>query len=94
MSQRSSAIRQISAHLQRTTLLRLERHARLTGTKKGFIIEQALCHHLEALEALPADVVTPAVITVDKASTKRVLRRLTKPQAPTKALIALLSDHD
>ena len=46
---------QISAEVSRTTKELLERYSRATGVKKGHLVEQALLHHIHALEALPSD---------------------------------------
>jgi len=42
---------QISAQISDTTRKLLERHVRRTGIKKGHLVEQALLHHLQALDA-------------------------------------------
>ena len=47
----------ISALISQETKELLERHVRATGVKKGHLIEQALRHHLQALQELPADVI-------------------------------------
>ena len=39
----------------------LDRYVRTTGVKKGHLLEEALLHHLRALDALPADVMTIGV---------------------------------
>ena len=51
---------QISAVVSETTKELLERHVRATGVKKGYLVEQALRHHLQALQELPAEVVENA----------------------------------
>jgi hypothetical protein len=48
---------QISAIVSQSTRDLLERRVRATGVKKGHLIEQALRHHLQALQELPADVI-------------------------------------
>ena len=45
---------QISALISDTTRDLMEKHVRQTGIKKGHLIEQALLHHLQALDQLPA----------------------------------------
>jgi hypothetical protein len=55
---------QISALVSRTTKELLERHVRATGVKKGHLVEQALRHHLEALQELPADVIVRPKLVV------------------------------
>jgi len=47
----------ISVLVSETTRELLERHVRATGVKKGYLVEQALLHHLQALHELPSDVI-------------------------------------
>jgi hypothetical protein len=61
---------QISAVVSRTTSDLLERHVRATGVKKGHLVEQALRHHLQALQELPADVVVRALRAPDNRASK------------------------
>src|SRR5437879_4491015 len=44
---------QISAQISETTRELMEKHVRQTGVKKGHLVEQALLHHLQAIEDLP-----------------------------------------
>jgi uncharacterized protein (DUF1778 family) len=82
---------QISAYISEATKEKLERYAEAHGLKKGFLIEEALLHHLQALNELPADVVIPQRITVTPASYKMILDRIKKPRKPTKALRDLMA---
>lgn len=82
---------QISALVSRTTRELLERHVRATGVKKGHLVEQALRHHLQALQELPADVVVHPRLVVSKASGAAVKKQLTSAR-PTAALRALMRD--
>ncbi len=77
---------QISAFISDSTKDLLEEYAEAHGVKKAHLIEQALLHHLEALRELPADVIIPPHLVVDRESGERVLKRLEKPQKPTKAM--------
>jgi len=52
---------QISATISRPTRERLDTYVRSHGVKKGFLIEQAVLHHLQMLEEIPLDVITPAM---------------------------------
>ena len=45
---------QISAEISEGTKRLLERYSRAHGVKKQFLIESAVLHHIQALEALPA----------------------------------------
>jgi hypothetical protein len=84
---------QISALVSRTTKELLERHVRATGVKKGHLVEQALRHHLQALEELPADVVVHPRLVVTRKSGEAILEQIETGQA-TPALRTLMRDGD
>lgn len=73
---------QISAVVSRTTSELLERHVRATGVKKGHLVEQALRHHLQALQELPADVVAHPKIVVTRRSGDAILRLMESGKSP------------
>jgi hypothetical protein len=81
---------QISAVIPVTTRDLLERHVRATGMKKGRLIENALRHHLLALQELPADVIVHPKIVVTRASGEEILERMRSAQ-PTRALRDLMA---
>jgi len=80
---------QISAVISRTTKEALEKHARATGRKKGYVIEMALLHHLQAMQDVPTDVVVPARIVVSVRSLNEIAVRMetSKPTADLRALM-------
>ncbi|WP_394832487.1 hypothetical protein LVJ94_38895 [Pendulispora rubella] len=80
---------QISALVSQTTKDLLERHVRATGTKKGHLVEQALRHHLQALQELPADVVIHPKIVVTRKSGEAILEEMEAGE-PTTALRQLM----
>ncbi|HTO46771.1 MAG TPA: hypothetical protein VML91_03955 [Burkholderiales bacterium] len=84
---------QISALVSRTTRDLLERHVRATGVKKGHLIEQALRHHLQALQELPADVIVHPKLVVTRKSGAAILKQM-KSGKPTKSLRDLMRDRD
>ena len=84
---------QISAIIDVTTKEMLDRRVRATGVKKGYVIEQALRHYLQALQDLPADVVVPPRIVVSRRSGDVVRREMRRTQA-TPELRQLLRDGD
>ncbi len=43
---------QISARISEKTRRLMEQHVRRTGVKKGHLVEQALLHHLQALDEI------------------------------------------
>lgn len=82
---------QISATISPETRERLERYVRARGLKKGFVIEQALLHHLQALSELPEDVLIPPRLVVTGESGERILERLESVQGPNEAMRELFS---
>jgi hypothetical protein len=84
---------QISALVSETTKELLERYVRATGVKKGHLVEQALRHHLLALEELPADVIVHPRLVVTRKSGKEILEQMKSGQ-PTQALRDLMRDGD
>jgi len=84
---------QISALVSRTTKELLERHVRATGVKKGHLVEQALRHHLVALDQLPADIVVHPKLVVTRKSGEAILEQM-EAGKPTRALRDLMRDGD
>jgi hypothetical protein len=84
---------QISALVSRTTRELLERHVRATGVKKGYLVEQALRHHLQALQELPADVIVHPKLVVTRQSGAAILKQL-KTAEPSGPLRELMRDRD
>lgn len=81
---------QISAQISASTRDMLEKYSRQTGIKKGYLIEQALLHHLQALNELPSEyIVKPQVVV----STK-TLKKMTREKEPTPALRKLMRNED
>jgi hypothetical protein len=84
---------QISAVVSRTTKELLERYVRATGVKKGHLIEQALRHHLQALQEVPTDVIVHPRLVVTRESGDVVLKEMARGK-PTQALRDLMRDGD
>lgn len=82
---------QISAYISEATKEQVERYAEAHGVKKGYLVEEALLHHLQALRELPADIVIPPRLTLTPESFEAVVELVSKPRKPTKALRELLS---
>lgn len=82
---------QISAQLSGPTRDLLEKYVRATGIKKQHLIEQALLHHLQALQELPTDVIMPARLVVSRDAGEQLLERVQAPRRPTKALRDLMA---
>jgi hypothetical protein len=84
---------QISALISQTTRARLEKHVRATGLKKGYLVEQALLHHLQALDEVPSEYVVHPRLVVTRQSGEQVLKEL-QAGKPTSALRKLMRDGD
>jgi hypothetical protein len=84
---------QISAIVSQSTRDLLERHVRATGVKKGHLVEQALRHHLQALNELPTDVIIHPKIVVTRRSGAAIMKKMKTGKA-TKALRDLMRDGD
>lgn len=85
--------KQISATISEGASQLLDRYARAHGVKKGFLIESALLHHLEALREIPSDVIIPPRIVVSKGSMEEIADLLERPSTPTEAIQKLMSDR-
>ncbi|MGD0073207.1 MAG: hypothetical protein ABSD31_02570 [Candidatus Binataceae bacterium] len=85
---------QISAEISEGTKRLLERYSRAHGVKKQFLIESAVLHHIQALEALPAAVIIPPRVVVSAASGRKIAGLMGKKQRPTRALVELMSGGD
>ncbi len=84
---------QISAHIALTTKERLEQLVRATGVTRAHVIEQALLHHMTALEQLPAEAIVPARMVLDDASARRIAALVEHPPKPTDAMNQLFADR-
>ncbi len=83
---------QISAYISSDTKSLVENYSKKSGVKKGFLIEEALLHHLQALKELPADIIIPAKIMLTEKSMSRIIDMLENPPKPTQALNELMRD--
>ncbi|EGV20709.1 hypothetical protein ThimaDRAFT_0487 [Thiocapsa marina 5811] len=83
---------QIPANISSETRDRLERYVRARGLKKGFVIEQALLHHLQAITELPEDVLIPPRLIITGDSGQRVLERLDAKEQPNQAMQTLFDE--
>ena len=81
---------QISAQISETTRELMEKYVRQTGVKKGHLVEQALLHHLQALDELPLEYIVHPRIVVSRKTGEELLRRA----RATPALRDLMRDGD
>ena len=84
---------QISAQISASTRELMEKHVRRTGVKKGHLVEQALLHHLQALDDLPAEYIVHPRIVVSRETGDDLLREAESAE-PTPALRELMRDGD
>lgn len=73
--------------------MRLDRQARATGVSRAHIVEQALAHHLNALEELPLDVIVPTRIVLTDESARRVRDLTSRPPPATEAMKRLFDER-
>jgi len=85
---------QISAEISESTRELLEKYARNTGIKKGFLIEQAVLDYIRALQQLPTDILVPVKIVLSRESAKTVVAHMKRPPKPTNRLRRLMADED
>ena len=71
---------------------RLERYVRAHGISRGHLIEQALAHHLRALEELPADAIVPASVVLTPENANRVRDLIERPPEPTPEMKRLFEE--
>jgi hypothetical protein len=86
------ATTQISAYISESTKQQVEAYVKRHGVKKGFLIEEALLHHLQVLKDIPEDIVIPARLVLTDNSMEQVADLLESNSKPTKALKDLLND--
>jgi hypothetical protein len=84
---------QISAQVSETTRELMEKYVRRTGIKKGHLIEQALLHHLQALDEIPAEYVIHPKIVVSRETFEKMMTKAENPN-PTRALRELMRPRD
>lgn len=80
---------QINARVAASTKRRLERLCQARGLKQEALVEDALLHHLSALDELPADLILRPRLVVDAPTAEAMAQQWEDPQ-PTEALKALV----
>jgi len=81
---------QISAYISDETKSLVEAYSKKSGVKKGFLLEDALLHHLQALKEFPLDVIIPAKIMLTDDSMKQLVDIINNPPSPTENLKQLM----
>lgn len=85
---------QVSAYISNETKINLERYSATHGIKKGFLIENAINHYIQALESIPSEFIVPTNIVLSKESFEWVMEMNKNPPEPTQALIDLMREND
>lgn len=80
----------ISAFIAQDVKKDLERYVRARGLKKGYVIEQALRHHLQALKEIPEEYIVPPSLVVTNESFSAILKKAKNLPNPTSALRKLM----
>ena len=83
---------QISAHISEETKAQVETYSKKSGVKKGFLIEDALLHHLQALKEIPQDIIIPGNITLTDNCMMKLAGILENPLPPTTELQELMQN--
>jgi uncharacterized protein (DUF1778 family) len=86
-----SANTQISAYISEETKAQIEAYVKRRGVTKGFMVESALQHFLQALREIPEDIVIPARLVISETSMQAMAERLETEEQPTPELQALMT---
>src|SRR5262245_48444166 len=87
---RPKPLTQISARVPDDLKSRFDELVERMGLRKEFVIEEALRHHLRALEDIPAEYILPTRIVLTAASSRSLVAALEKPAGPSQELTALV----
>ncbi len=83
-----AAATQLNALVSSDTKRALDKYARKTGTKKAFVVEEAIRQHLSVLGELPPEFVVHSTLVVTPASMRRMVEAA--DAEPTQALRDLM----
>ncbi len=83
---------QISAYISEDTKSLVEAYSKKSGVKKGFLIEDALRHHLQALKEIPQDIIIPGNITLTDSCMNKLVDLLENSPPPTSELKELMQN--
>jgi predicted DNA-binding protein len=87
-----STTTQVSAYISEETKAEVEAYVKRRGVKKGYLIEEALQHHLQALREIPEDLIIPSRLVLAEKAMAQIAKRITQQEQPTEALKALFRD--
>ena len=83
---------QVSAYISEETKAEVEAYVKRRGVKKGYLIEEALQHHLQALREIPEDLIIPSRLVLPEKAMTQIAKRITQEEQPSEALKALFRD--
>ena len=81
---------QISAYVSDTTKEEVERYVSSHGVELGRLLEDALLYHLRALRELPADILIPPQLELERESFAEVAGLTKKARRPSRLLRHLM----
>jgi len=81
---------QISGFVPQDVRDDFERLVKARGLKKGYVLEQALRHHLRALREIPEEFIIPATVVLTRKSFEDLLRQLKSRSKPSSQLRKLM----
>jgi uncharacterized protein (DUF1778 family) len=81
---------QISAEVSQDTKELIDRFVRASGLKKGYVLESALRHHIQAMQELPHDIIISPTLVLTSESAEQLVKRLKRPAKPTSRLRTLM----
>lgn len=87
-----SATTQVSAYISEETKAEVEAYVKRRGMKKGYLIEEALQHHLQALREIPEDLIIPSRLVLTDRAMAEIVDHITQEDHPTEALKALFRE--
>lgn len=83
---------QVSAYISEETKAQVEAYVESHGVKKGYLIEEALRHHLQALREIPEDLIIPSRLVLTGEAMVQVAEGIAGEDQPTEALRTLLRE--
>ena len=84
---------QVNVSISEFTMELMDKYIRETGVTRRYIIEQAVMHHLQALDQLPVEYIVPPRLVVSRKSGDDMLQDAESPQ-PAAALRDLVNRGD
>lgn len=84
---------QISAYISDSTKQLVDAYVSRRGIKKGFLLEEALLHYLQALNTIPEDLIVPARLKLTESSVNQLVDTLASDLEPNQALKDFINEQ-